>query len=131
MLSFLLDTDTVSFVLRGEGRAGARLVERRPAEVAISSVTLAELRFGAERRRSKRLHALIDEFVAAVAVLPFDAAAADEFGRLRSILESRGRAIGALDTMLAAHALSLDLTFVTGNTRHFARIPRLRLEDWR
>ena len=131
MLSFLLDTDTVSFVLRGEGRAGARLVERRPAEVAISSVTLAELRFGAERRRSKRLHALIDEFVAAVAVLPFDAAAADEFGRLRSILESRGRAIGALDTMLAAHALSLDLTFVTGNARHFARIPRLRLEDWR
>ena len=62
---YMLDTDTVSFALRGQGRVGTRLLEHRPSELCISSIALAKLRFGAEARRSRRLHRLISKFVAA------------------------------------------------------------------
>ena len=63
MPQYMLDTDTVSFALRGQGRVGTRLLEHRPSELCISSIALAELRFGAEARRSRRLHRLISTFV--------------------------------------------------------------------
>lgn len=130
MPRFMLDTDTVSFALRGQGRVGARLLGERPSDLCISSLTLAELRFGAEARRSRKLHALIDTFVDEVAVLPFDRAAADRFGPLASTLARRGEPIGTTDTLLAAHALSLGLTFVTNNSKHFSRIAGLETENW-
>ena len=70
MPQYMLDTDTVSFALRGHGRVAARLLEHRPSQVCVSSITLAELRFGAETRRSRKLHRLIGSFVEAVAVVP-------------------------------------------------------------
>ena len=72
MPQYMLDTDTVSFALRGQGRVAARLLEHRPSQLCISSITLAELRFGAEARRSRKLHRLISTFVEAVAVVPLD-----------------------------------------------------------
>ncbi len=90
-MRFLLDTDTVSFALRGQGGVAARIRERRPSELALSSITLAELRFGAERKRSRKLHALIDTFASAIEVAAFDADAASEFGRLGAVLADRGR----------------------------------------
>jgi tRNA(fMet)-specific endonuclease VapC len=72
MPSYMLDTDTVSFALRGYGRVAANLLAHRPSEIFVSSITLAELRFGAESKRSVRLHRLIDTFMDSVAVLPFD-----------------------------------------------------------
>ena len=63
MLTYLLDTDTVSFILRAQGPAASRLTAHQPSEIAISSLTLAELRFGAERRRSRKLHGVIDTFI--------------------------------------------------------------------
>src|SRR6266566_3043163 len=68
MPAYMLDTDTVSFALRGQGRVATRLLEHRPSELCISSITLAELRFGAEARRSRRLHRLISTFVETVEV---------------------------------------------------------------
>jgi tRNA(fMet)-specific endonuclease VapC len=130
MPKFMLDTDTVSFALRGEGRVAARLLAQRPSDLCISSLTLAELRFGAEARRSRKLHALIDTFAEEVAVLPFDRVAADRFGPLANTLARRGEPIGTTDTLLAAHALSLGLTFVTNNSRHFSRIAGLETENW-
>lgn len=127
---FMLDTDTVSFMLRGEGAAGANLTSHAPSEVCLSAISLAELRFGADKRHSKRLHGLIDTFVAAVEVVPFDGAASVVFGRLCAGLESRGAPIGVLDTLIAAHALSLSLTLVTNNTKHFARIRGLKTANW-
>ena len=112
---FMLDTDTVTFVLRGQGAAGANLTARAPSEVYLSAISLAELRFGADKRHSKRLHRLIETFAATVAVVPFDAAAAAVFGRLCAGLESRGAPIGVLDTLIAAHALSLNFD----GLRHF------------
>ncbi len=126
----MLDTDAVSFALRGVGHVGAALLERAPSEVCISAVTLAELRYGADHRQSKKLHGLIDAFTASVVVMAFDEAAATAFGKAASALARAGTPIGELDTMIAAHALSLDLTLVTNNTKHFRRVAGLRIENW-
>jgi len=130
MPQYMLDTDTVSFVLRGQGQVAARLLEHRPSQLCISSITLAELRFGAEARRSRKLHSLIRTFVEAVAVVPFDERAADCFATVAVALARRGKPIGTFDTLMAAHALSLGLTFVTNNTEHFGRVAGLRTENW-
>ena len=127
---YMLDTDTVSFALRGIESVTARLRAHRPSELSVSAITFAELRFGADRRRSSRLHKLLDTFFASVAVLPFDALAASSFGKLGAILADAGTPIGQLDTLIAAHALSLDLTLVTNNTKHFSQVKGLRSENW-
>jgi tRNA(fMet)-specific endonuclease VapC len=127
---FMLDTDTVSYVLRNQGNAAAHLTSHLPSEICISVITLSELRFGAEKRKSRKLHSLIDTFVAAVEPLPFDAVAAAAFGRVRAGLESKGRPIGLLDALIASHALSLDVALVTNNARHFSGVPGLRTANW-
>jgi tRNA(fMet)-specific endonuclease VapC len=130
MARYLLDADTVSDALRGQGQVGARLLERLPSEIAISSLTLAELGFGAEKRKSAKLRRAIRRFVQEVEVLPFDADAAVRFAVVASGLARRGTPIGVLDTLVAAHALALGLTIVTNNTRHFAQVPGLLVENW-
>jgi len=130
MPEYMLDTDTVSFALRGHGRVAARLLEHRPSQLCISSITLAELRFGAETRRSRRLRRLITTFVESVEAVAFDQRAADHFGTVATALTRRGSPIGTFDTLMGAHALSLGLTFVTNNTQHFARVVGLKIENW-
>jgi tRNA(fMet)-specific endonuclease VapC len=127
---FMLDADTVSFALRGEGAVGSKLVEHAPSQLCLSAISLAELRFGADRRGSKRLHRLIDTFALSVSVVPFDAAAAALFGRLCARLESRGKPIGTLDTLIAAHAMALNVTLVTNNSKHFGRVAGLKTANW-
>ena len=130
MPKYMLDTDTVSFALRGRGRVAARLLEHRPSELCISSIALAELRYGAEERRSRKLHRLISTFVEAIEVMSFDQSAAGRFAVVAAALARRGEPIGTFDTLMAAHALSLRLTLVTNNTRHFARVVGLATETW-
>ena len=130
MPRYMLDTDTVSFALRGRGRVAERLLEHSPSEVCISSIALAELRYCAETRRSRTLHRLIGTFVDAIEIMPFDQAAADRFVTVAAVLTRRGEPIGTFDTLMAAHALALRLTFVTNNTRHFARVTGLATENW-
>lgn len=130
MPKYMLDTGTVSFALRGRGAVASRLLERRPSEICISSITLAELRFGAEARRSRKLQQLIDTFIGSVTVIPFDQAAADRFAPVANALARRGEPIGTFDTLLAAHALSRGLTFVTNNLTHFRRVAGLKTANW-
>ena len=130
MPQYMLDTDTVSFALRGQGQVATRLLEHRPSQLCISSITLAELRFGAEARRSRKLHGLITTFVETVVVVPFDQSAADRFPAVAASLARRGEPIGTFDTLMASHALSLGLTFVTNNTKHFGRVVGLKTENW-
>ena len=127
---FLLDTDTASFALRGQGRVGERLLEKNPSQLCMSALTLAELRFGADAKESKRLHKLIDTFAESIANVPFDADAANRFGKVAAALSRAGTPIGTLDTLIAAQALALGLTLVTNNTEHFKRVPGLKIENW-
>jgi tRNA(fMet)-specific endonuclease VapC len=128
---YLLDTDTVSFAIRGEGNVANRIRASEPSELGISAITLAELRYGADRKGSRKLHALIDGFAAAVEVAPFDEAAAAEFGRIGSLLADRGTPIGEYDVLIAAHAVSLRCALITDNLRHFSRVPGLTAKSWR
>jgi tRNA(fMet)-specific endonuclease VapC len=129
-MKYLLDTDSVSFALRGHGEVAVHLEARKPSEVAISAITLAELRFGADRKGSRKLHGLIDAFASAVEVAPFDDQAAAEFGRIASLLAERGTPIGEFDVLIAAHAVALRRTLITNNTRHFSKVPGLSMENW-
>jgi tRNA(fMet)-specific endonuclease VapC len=129
-VTHLLDTDSVSFALRGVGAVGARILAARPSDLGISAITLAELRFGAVRKRSRKLHALIDTFVRTIEVAPFDDAAALEFGRIGSLLAERGTPIGQMDALIAGHAVALKVSLVTNNVRHFTRVPGLAVENW-
>jgi tRNA(fMet)-specific endonuclease VapC len=127
---FMLDTDTVSFALRGQGAVGSNLVAHAPSQICLSAISLSELRYGADRRGSKRLHRLIDTFTMSVTVVSFDEAAAAMFGRLCARLESRGKPIGVLDTLIAAHAMALNVTLVTNNSKHFGRVSGLKTANW-
>src|SRR5262245_44906026 len=93
-LRYMLDTDTVSFALRGVGEVGDHLLRQPPSSVCMSAITVAELRYGAERRRSRKLHRLIDDFASSVLTLSFDDAAASRFGEIASELAARGSQIG-------------------------------------
>jgi tRNA(fMet)-specific endonuclease VapC len=129
-MSWLLDTDTVSFALRGAGRVGEELRARSPAKVCISAVTAGELWFGVEKRRSARLRRLVGAFLDTIEVVAFDQGAARRFGEIAALLCARGRSIGVADAMIAGHALHLGAVLVTHNVREFERVPRLRCEDW-
>ena len=127
---FMLDTDTVSFALRGLGNVGSQLQSHKRSELCLSAITLAELRFGADKRKSRRIHRAIDAFLTGVDVLPFDAAAAAKFGVVGSALAASGAPIGQMDTLIAAHALSVNMTLVTNNEKHFSKVAGLKIENW-
>jgi tRNA(fMet)-specific endonuclease VapC len=128
---YLLDTNIASCIIKGNSPAvDRRLVRVAMAQVAVSAVTEGELRFGAARlSHAARLHNLIEDFFLRVAVLPWDSAAAQQYGRLRATLEREGQPMGNLDAMIGAHALALDAVLVT-NDQAFARIKKLKLADW-
>ncbi len=128
--SHMLDTNTVSFVFKDQGRVALRLLSRKPSSICISAITVAELRYGAEKRQSKKLHSLIDRFLTPFTVAPFGEAEATRYGELYAALERKGTPIGELDTQIAAHALTLGVILVTNNERHFSQVAGLQLEDW-
>jgi tRNA(fMet)-specific endonuclease VapC len=99
-------------------------------EVAISAVTEGELRFGVARLPpGSRLNAIVEEFLIRVVVHPWDSAAAQEYGRIRALLERAGDMLGNLDTMIAAHALARGSVLVT-HDKAFARVKGLKIQDW-
>lgn len=132
VLKYLLDTNVFVFVIR---RKQPLILQRfrqfQPDDLGISAVTLAELRYGADKSIDPaKNHLALDGFLAALAVAEFDALAAECYGSVRVDLETRGCPIGPLDTMIAAHALSLSLPLVTSNFGEFRRVAGLAVEDW-
>ena len=120
----------MSHALRGIGRVGEQLLLRSPKDIAVGSITESELWYGVHRVGSPKLRQAVDAFLSAVPVAPFDSAAAREYGDLRAWLERRGRPIGVLDTLIAAHARALGMRLVTSDRKPFARVPGLTVEDW-
>lgn len=100
-------------------------------DICISSVTLAELRYGvAKSQFQEKNQAALDGFILPLEIAVFDESAASYYGALRASLERKGTPIGAMDLMIGAHALSQNLTIVTNNVREFNRIPHLVVVDW-
>lgn len=130
-MRWMLDTDTCIAVIKKHPVALKRLRGKSVGQVGISSITLGELAFGAEKsRRSSQTHEALGEFLVALEVASFDDASAMAYGKVRASLEQRGKPIGPLDTLIGSHALEIDVVLVTHNTREFSRIDGLRLEDW-
>ena len=132
MTHCMLDTDVCVELLRGRAPAVfEHLRQFKTDDVAISSITLAELQYGVARStRPARHELLLAEFCAPLAILPFDDLAAGTYGRVRAALARAGTPIGPLDTLIASHALSLGLTLITRNHREFSRVPGLHVESW-
>jgi tRNA(fMet)-specific endonuclease VapC len=128
---YLLDTNTVSYVVKGKfPRVRQRLARVPMAQVAISVVTEGELRFGLERRpESKQLRIAVEEFLVRVNVLTWNSETAVEYAKLRAALERAGTPVGNLDLMIAAQAVASDAVLVT-NDAALRRIKRLNTEDW-
>lgn len=128
----MLDTDTCVALLRGKAaRAFQRLRRYKVDDVAISSITLAELRYGAARSARPTYHDdLIAKFCAPLAIVPFDDAAAATYGTVRATLERAGKPIGPLDTLIASHALAIGAILVSSNEREFRRVRGLTVENW-
>ncbi|MDO4905501.1 MAG: type II toxin-antitoxin system VapC family toxin [Lautropia sp.] len=128
----MLDTNIVSYLLRGRHAVlESRLRQIEPGAVCISVITRAELRYGVARvPEAPRLAREVDRFLQGIVVLSWSDGAADAYGQIRAWLEQRGMGIGALDTMIAAHALASDITLVTNDESVFRRVPGLRVENW-
>jgi tRNA(fMet)-specific endonuclease VapC len=131
-LAYLFDTDTISAVLRPRPDLSvARRLATVPAtEQFTSAVTLGELLFGAMRKQRSDLIEPIRALTDTIPVLPFHEAAAHAYAQLRTDLEQRGAPLAEPDLRIAAIALAFDLVLVTGNQRHFQRVPNLRIENW-
>ncbi len=132
LMRYLLDTNICIFLINCHPKRVQERFRQVPVElVAVSSVTTSELRYGVAKSAKQRQNAAaLQKFFLPLSLLSYDDEASQEYGRLRLHLEREGKSIGAMDTMIAAHALSLDLTVVTNNTREFSRVPDLRVEDW-
>lgn len=105
------------------GEAGA-------GNLSTNTVVAGELIFGAKKKRSRRLRAVIDGILVRMNVLPIDAAVAETYAEIRAALERAGTPIGANDLWIAAHACAKGMTLVTANVREFRRVPDLKLENW-
>ncbi|HVO61316.1 MAG TPA: type II toxin-antitoxin system VapC family toxin [Terriglobales bacterium] len=127
----LLDTNTASYVIKGHpARVRERLLKTPMADVAISVVTEAELRFGVERRPElPRLRVAVEEFLLRLEILPWDSEAARHYARIRTEVERKGTPMGNLDMMIAAQALASGATLVSSD-RVFQRVKGLKVEDW-
>ncbi len=127
----LLDTNICIYIINARPpEVLARFHRFRLGEIGISSIVAAELAYGVAKSGSMRNRSALEMFLAPLEVLPFDDNAFWAYGDLRAALERQGQPIGAMDTMIAAHARSLDAVLVTNNTREFSRVSGLRLENW-
>jgi len=131
MLQYMLDTNICIYVVKNYPLELRERFNQLADQLCISSITLGELYYGAEKsaRRIENLRA-IEQFSARLEVLSFSPKAAAHYGQMRAEIERQGRPIGPHDMLIGAHARSEGLTVVTNNLREFRRLPGLRVENW-
>ena len=131
-MKYLLDTDTCIYLIKQKPPQVLEKLRKLPLEtICISSITLSELEYGIEnssRPMQNRLSLLA--FLSPFHLLDFDSKAAKAYGQIRYELQKSGTIIGAMDLLIAAHALSQKLTLVTNNLREFQRVKELKVETW-
>jgi tRNA(fMet)-specific endonuclease VapC len=131
-MKYLLDTNIcINLIKKRPAGVLREMVKQLVGDVGVSSITVAELQYGVVRSAQvERNRAALEQFLAPLAIADFDIAAALAYGAVRALLERRGAPIGSLDTLIAAHALSLNITLVTNNEREFSRVPGLAIATW-
>lgn len=136
-MNYMLDTNTCIYLMTGnqptwQQNILARLETLNPRDqVCVSSIVVSELNYGVQKSRWRKANAsLLAEFLIDFQLVAYDETAAQHYGMIRSALEKKGRPIGPLDFLIAAHAVSLGMTLVTHNLKEFSRVPKLHVEDW-
>ena len=131
MKRYLLDTTIIfDLIKHPQGKAARQIAKVGDDAVFTSIIVAAELRYGCAKNGSARLLAAVESVLGTIEAAPFDGPAAVAYGDLRASLETRGQPIGGNDMLIAAQALALGATIVTGNTGEFARVDDLELENW-
>jgi len=132
-MHYLLDTCVISDFIKGEAGTILRLKQTPPVEVAISAITVMELRYGLalNPQQAQKIEPVIASILSAANILSLRAAEAEQAAQIRAVLKSQGKPIGAYDVLIAATALQHGLVMVTANQREFERVPNLQLENWR
>ncbi|MFA7340213.1 MAG: type II toxin-antitoxin system VapC family toxin [Candidatus Obscuribacterales bacterium] len=131
-MNYLLDTDIcIAIINRRSPKAISRLQACKLGSVALSTISVAELRFGADKSQAvAKNHEALDQFFLALEIKAFDEISAIAYGAIRADLERKGTPIGPLDTLIAAQALAHELILVTNNQNEFTRVEKLRVETW-
>ena len=131
-IHYMLDTDICSYIIRNRPSVvRKRFRQALDRGVCISDITLAELCYGVENHPNRTAgFAALLAFLGLVKIIPFGSLAAEDYGKISVYLRGNGTPIGAMDTLIAAHARSTNLVLVTNNTRHYSIVPNLLLENW-
>ena len=132
VIRYMLDTDACIALIKNRPETmRVRLSGLLPEEVGVSAMVAAELWFGvAHSQKKKQNQAALKDFLEVATLLDWPCGASPLYGKLRQGLQKQGRPIGAMDLLIAAHALFLDATLITNNTREFERVPGLSIENW-
>jgi tRNA(fMet)-specific endonuclease VapC len=131
-MKLMLDTNICIYIIKKQpATVLEHFLDYQIGDIGISSITLSELRYGVAKSKYHEKNAkALDEFILPLEILPFDEEAALSYGDIRATLEKAGTPVGAMDMLIAAHAVSLGLILATNNVREFERIAGLRLADW-
>jgi tRNA(fMet)-specific endonuclease VapC len=128
---YLLDTNICIYIINQQpAQVLQRLIQAGRESLAISAVTVAELAFGVAKSTRPDSQAKLENFLSKFPIVDWGQDAAWVYGNVRKVLEAKGQRIGERDLLLACHALALDATMVTNNTREFERVEGLKLENW-
>jgi len=131
VLKYMLDTNMMIYTIKNRPEKVREAFTLHEGQMCISSVTLGELIYGAEKSSQvERNLSVIEGLAARLDVMPFDEKAAAHFGQLRAELAKAGKSIGPYDLMIAGHARALGLVLITNNLKEFERVPGLRLDNW-
>ena len=131
-MKFLLDTNICIYLIKQKPQEVIqRFNTHQVGDLGVSSITVAELEFGVQKSQfPKKNQRALTQFLLPLQIADFDNAAAIVYGNVRSALEKKGTSIGSLDTLIAAHALSLQVSLITNNVKKFSRVQNLKLDNW-
>lgn len=128
---YMLDTDTVSFIVRKDAAVIRNLIKHEDDEICISSITYAEIFYGLEKKGSTRLFNEVSSIIGKMSIIAFDESQSELYGKIRLELEKSGTPLGNMDMLIAAAALASSAVLVSHNKKHFSKIKRLKTEDWK
>ena len=127
---YMLDIDTVSFLVKKSPSVIKNLIKHEDDEICISSITYAELCFGLEKKGSEKLFDEVSAIMGKILIIDFDDSQSELYGKIRLELEKLGTPLGDMDMLIAAAALSSGAILVSHNIKHFSKIKGIKLEDW-
>jgi len=129
---YMLDTNICSYIIRNRPQSIKEKLQEveQNHTVALSSIVVSELLYGATKKDSPKLMRIVSAFIDNFIIYDYSKISAQSYGNIRTDLEKKGKIIGANDLLIASHALSLGAILVTNNTREFKRVEKLVLEDW-